>query len=145
MSSPEPSGRGAREAMERAMRSGGIQPAEVGLVLAHGTATPQNDAAESAAITEVLGASVPVVSTKGYTGHQLGAAGATGAVFAAHVARTGRIPPSLGAEPLDPAIGASVRPLGGDTSARVILANAFAFGGSNVSLAIGRRAGGSAP
>lgn len=144
MSSPEPSGRGAREAMERAMAAGGVEPREVGLVLAHGTATPQNDTAESAAIAEVLGTSVPVVSTKGYTGHQLGAAGATGAVFAAHVARTGRIPPSLGAEPIDPAIAVNVRPSGGTTEARVVLANAFAFGGSNVSLAIGRRGGGRA-
>lgn len=139
MSSPEPSGRGAREAMERALAAGGITKSDVGLVIAHGTATPQNDVAESAAIAEVLGTSVPVVSTKGYTGHQLGAAGATSAVFAAHVVRTGRIPPSLGAEPLDPAIAVRVATTAETTSARVVLANAFAFGGSNVSLAIGRR------
>lgn len=138
MSSPEPTGRGAREAMERALAGGHIAPGDVGVVLAHGTATPQNDLAESAAITDVLGTSVPVISTKGYTGHQLGAAGATGAVFAAHVVRTGRIPPSLGAEPLDPAIPVRVATHATTTTARVVLANAFAFGGSNVSLAIGR-------
>ena len=139
MSSPEPSGRGAREAMERALAAGGVAKSEVGLVIAHGTATPQNDVAEGQAIAAVLGAQVPVVSTTGYTGHQLGAAGATSAVVAAHVVRTGRVPPSLGAEPLDPAIAVCVATAPETTTSRVVLANAFAFGGSNVSLAIGRR------
>lgn len=137
MSSPEPRGRGAREAMERALGAAGVGVADVGLVFAHGTATPQNDVAESAAIEAVVGKDVPVVSTKAYTGHQLGAAGATGAVYAAHVARTGRIPPSLGAEPLDPAIGVRVATAPGHLAVPVVIANAFAFGGSNVSLAIG--------
>jgi 3-oxoacyl-[acyl-carrier-protein] synthase-1 len=87
MSSPEPSGRGAREAMERALSLAGIERGDVDLLIAHGTATPQNDTAESAAIEAALGTEVPVVSTKAFTGHQLGAAGATSAVFAAHAVR----------------------------------------------------------
>ena len=149
MSSPEPSGRGAKEAMQRALASGGLQPGEVDLVIAHGTATQQNDIAEALAIEGVLGLSTPVISTKAYTGHQLGAAGATSAVFAAAIVERGAIPPSLGAEPLDASL--RVRVIGehaqqdtgnadGNTVAqgasRVVLANAFAFGGSNVCLAI---------
>lgn len=137
MSSPEPSGRGAKEAMLRAMEMGAIAPADVGLLIAHGTATTQNDVAESMAIESVLGTSVPVVSTKGYTGHQLGAAGATSAVFAAHAVRTDRIPRSLGAEPKDPAVRVNVLAEGRSGQAvGVALCNAFAFGGSNVCLAI---------
>lgn len=137
MSSPEPSGRGAKEAMQRALAMGGLTPEDVGLLIAHGTATPQNDVAESMAIEGVLGSAVPVISTKGYTGHQLGAAGATSAVFAAHVVRTNRIPRSIGAEPKDPAIRVNVVADGrASGEVGVGMCNAFAFGGSNVCLAI---------
>ncbi len=138
MSSPEPSGRGAREAMERAMDAAGLSRTDVDLLIAHGTATPQNDTAESAAIEAALGSAVPVVSTKAFTGHQLGAAGATSAVFAAHAVRTGRAPASLGSSEIDPTIHVNVAH--GATLRRIdrVLANAFAFGGSNVCLAIGR-------
>lgn len=137
MSSPEPSGRGAKEAMQRALAMGNITPSDVGLLIAHGTATPQNDGAESMAIEAVLGVHVPVISTKGYTGHQLGAAGATSAVFAAHAVRTNRIPRSLGAEPKDPAVRVNVLAEGrSEGTIGVALCNAFAFGGSNVCLAI---------
>lgn len=136
MSSPEPSGRGAKEAMQRALESGGLRPDQVDLVIAHGTATQQNDVAESLAIEGVLGLQTPVISTKAYTGHQLGAAGATSAVFAASVVRRDAIPPSLGAEPMDASLRVRVMGEGGRGASRVVLANAFAFGGSNVCLAI---------
>jgi 3-oxoacyl-[acyl-carrier-protein] synthase I len=139
MSSPEPTGRGAREAMERALAQAGMHASDVGLVIAHGTATPQNDVAEGKAIEAVLGTDVPVVSTKGYTGHQLGAAGATSGVFAVHALTSGRIPASVGADPIDPAIPVSVATEGRAAPLRLVLANAFAFGGSNVCLAIGKR------
>ena len=138
MSSPEPSGRGAREAMERAMQAAGITAREVDLLIAHGTATPQNDTAESAAIEASLGLDVPVVSTKAFTGHQLGAAGATSAIFAAHAVRTGRAPASLGAIEIDPAVRVKVSKHAETRKIDRVLANAFAFGGSNVCLAIGR-------
>lgn len=139
MSSPEPTGRGAREAMERALAQAGKGPSDVGLVIAHGTATPQNDVAEGQAIAAVLGGQVPVVSTKGYTGHQLGAAGATSGIFAVHALRTGTIPASLGAAPIDPAIPVNVNAESRSAPLQLVLANAFAFGGSNVCLAIGKR------
>ncbi len=138
MSSPEPSGRGAREAMERALSLAGIERGDVDLLIAHGTATPQNDTAESAAIEAALGTEVPVVSTKAFTGHQLGAAGATSAVFAAHAVRTGRAPASLGSSEIDPAVRVNVAREATTRKIDRVLANAFAFGGSNVCLAIGR-------
>lgn len=137
MSSPEPGGRGAREAMERAMAQAGIAPGDVDHVNAHGTATPQNDLAESLAIAALFGDRVPVVSTKGYTGHLLGAAGGTEAVFAIHAVRTGRIPRALGSETLDPELRIHVPAEGLDAPVRRVLSNSFAFGGSNVCLAIG--------
>ncbi len=139
MSSPEPSGRGAREAMERAMERARITREQIDLLIAHGTATPQNDTAESAAIEAAVGTQVPVVSTKAFTGHQLGAAGATSAVFAAHAIRTGRAPASLGASEVDPAVRVNVVREASVRRIDRVLANAFAFGGSNVCLAIGRR------
>ncbi len=139
MSSPEPSGRGAREAMERALAQAGEPSDAVDLVIAHGTATSQNDAAESQAIVSAIGSEVPVISTKGYTGHQLGAAGATSAVFAVHALRSQRICASLNAAPRDPALEVNVVTDATPSALSLVLANAFAFGGSNVCLAIGKR------
>jgi 3-oxoacyl-[acyl-carrier-protein] synthase-1 len=137
MSSPEPQGRGAREAMERAMAQAGLTADAVDHINAHGTATPQNDLAESIAIASLFGDRVPVASTKGYTGHLLGAAGATEAVFAIHAVLSGRIPRSLGSEDLDPEVRIAVATQGGSRRIRRVLSNSFAFGGSNVCLAIG--------
>ncbi len=137
MSSPEPTGRGAREAMERAMMQAGLVSSDIDFINAHGTATLQNDHSESLAIASLFGDRVPVVSTKGYTGHLLGAAGGTEAVFAIHAVRTGRIPCALGSETLDPEIRIRVPIDGIEMPIRRVLSNSFAFGGSNVSLAIG--------
>lgn len=139
MSSPEPTGRGAREAMERAMAQGGLAPDGIGLINAHATATMQNDAAESAAIRDLFGDRTPVISTKGYTGHLLGAAGATEAVFALHAVRTGRIPPSLGSDAFDPQLGIRIIREATKAPLDAVLSSSFAFGGSNVCLAIGKR------
>lgn len=137
MSSPEPTGRGAREAMQRALAKAGLTPEDIDYINAHGTATKLNDAAESLAIEAVFGSHVPVASTKRYTGHLLGGAGGTEMVFAIHAVRTGRIPATLGCEPKDPEIGIRVQsePLEGEV--RHALSNSFAFGGSNVSVLIG--------
>ncbi|WP_053238080.1 beta-ketoacyl-ACP synthase [Sandaracinus amylolyticus] len=137
MSSPEPQGRGAREAMQRAMEQAGMLPEHVDHLNAHGTATQQNDMSESLAIASLFGDRVPVVSTKGYTGHLLGAAGATEGVFAIHAVRTQRLPRALGSEELDPEIRIQVPLEGPERSIKRVLSNSFAFGGSNVCLAIG--------
>lgn len=134
ISAPHPEGLGAQLAMKRALGEAGLEPQAVDHVNAHGTGTPLNDAAEGKAITAVFGDEIPVVSTKGYTGHTLGGAGAIEAAISLMCIEEGFIPPSPGVEPQDPKITANVvrdvirRPL------RRVLSNSFAFGGSNVSV-----------
>ena len=139
MSSPEPSGRGAREAMERALEQAGMSAREIDHVNAHGTATPLNDAAESLALEALFGDRVPIASTKGYTGHLLGGAGGTEMVFALHAITSGRIPATLGADPVDEAVNIHVATTAIETPVRRVLSNSFAFGGSNVSVLLGSR------
>ena len=140
MSAPEPSGRGAAEAMRLALARAGIAGADVDYLNLHGTATAQNDAMESLAVRDVLGLAVPVSSTKPLTGHALGAAGAIEAAFAWHALvdnPQGRLPPHWWDGVRDAALpelhvvapGESLgRPL------RHVLSNSFAFGGSNAAL-----------
>jgi 3-oxoacyl-[acyl-carrier-protein] synthase-1 len=137
MSHPHPEGLGARLSMEEALAQAGCSPDQVDHVNAHGTGTPANDVIEAQAIFAVLGGAVPVASTKGYTGHTLGAAGATEAVIAALCIEHGFLPASLGAEPVDPAVRANICLEGQVRPVRTVLSNSFAFGGSNVSLLLG--------
>ena len=139
MTTPDPEGRGAQRAMEAALFDAGLSGADIDYVNAHGTGTPFNDAMEARAIRAALGPdSDPiVVSTKGYVGHMLGAAGATEAVFVLEALRGGWTPASVGAEPLDPEINLNVPSVACDIDLRVALSNSFAFGGSNVSVAFG--------
>jgi 3-oxoacyl-[acyl-carrier-protein] synthase-1 len=139
MSSPHPEGRGAAEAMSRAMEAAGVSPDAVDHLNAHGTATALNDAAEAIAIETLFGDRLPVSSTKGYTGHLLGAAAATELVFAIHAVRTGRIPATLGCEAVDPNVRIDVVRELRATRVRRALSNSFAFGGSNVSVLVGER------
>lgn len=141
MSSPEPTGRGARESMERALAQAGMTPGDVDHINAHGTATKLNDAAEALAIGALFGDRVPVSSTKGYTGHLLGAAGATEIVFAIHAVVSGRLPATLGCDPLDPEVRIRVQREAATGRYRRVLSNSFAFGGSNVSVLIGEPEG----
>lgn len=139
MSSPHPEGRGAQEAMRRAVEAAGLGLDDVDHLNAHGTATPLNDAAEAIATHALFGAHLPVTSTKGFTGHLLGAAAATEATFAIHAVLTGRMPPTLGCDPQDPALHVSVVKETTPATLSRVLSNSFAFGGSNVSLLFGRR------
>ncbi|MBI5545538.1 MAG: beta-ketoacyl-ACP synthase [Deltaproteobacteria bacterium] len=137
MSHPHPEGLGAEAAMALALAQAGVSAREVDHVNAHGTATQLNDAAEAKAIARLLGTEVPVVSTKGYTGHMLGAAGATEAVFAVAAIEHGWIPASLGAEPVDPQLTVQVNRSRRELRCRTVLSNSFAFGGNNVSVLFG--------
>ncbi len=136
ISAPHPEGLGARTAMEAAIAQAGCSPGDIHHVNAHGTGTQLNDVAEAKAISEVLGNDVPVVSTKGYTGHTLGAAGAIEFAFAATVIEEGWIPPSLGAAPVDPAVAINICTERTSGTFRRVLSNSFAFGGNNVSLLV---------
>ncbi|MET0341701.1 MAG: beta-ketoacyl-ACP synthase [Polyangiales bacterium] len=136
MSAPEPEGRGAADAMRRALAEARIDAREVDYLNAHGTGTQQNDLAESLAVRAVLPAHVPVASTKGLTGHTLGACGTLEVVLAALSIAHGVLPASVGAEPVDPRIALSVlrQPL--RAPVRVALSNALAFGGSNACVVV---------
>lgn len=144
MSAPEPSGRGAAEAMARALARAGVAPEAVDYVNLHGTATPQNDAMESLAVARVLGRDVPVSSTKPLTGHALAAAGAIEASFAWHALvdnPTGRLPVHWWDGVADPALPAlrTVAPgMALGRPLRHVMSNSFAFGGSNASLLFSR-------
>ena len=140
MSAPEPSGRGAAEAMQRALARAGLAAADIDYVNLHGTATEQNDAMESLAVERVLGLAVPVSSTKPLTGHALAAAGAIEAVFAWHALvdnPAGRLPVHWWdgeADPALPALRVVVPGFALGRPVRHVLSNSFAFGGSNASL-----------
>lgn len=134
LTQPNPSGSGARQAMERALASANLQPAAVDYINAHGTATPFNDAAEGKAIAELFG-SVPVSSTKGMMGHSLGAAGAIEAVISILALREQLLPPNINFRDSDPALGLDVvANTSRAASIRTVLSNSFGFGGTNASV-----------
>lgn len=137
MSSPDPDGHGSGAAMRGALAQAGLDAAAVDHINAHGTGTPQNDSVESRVIEAVFGRATPVVSTKGATGHCLGAAGAIEAAIVLGGIERGRTPPSLGSSPLDPAVRIRVEAEPGALACRAVLSNSFGFGGSNVSLLLG--------
>jgi len=138
MSTAHPDGVGAVLAMERALTSAGLAPEQVDYVNLHGTATPSNDAAEDRAMLRVFGPRTPCSSTKGWTGHTLGAAGAVEAVLACLALEHGLLPASLNTERPDPALGAAVLRTTRRQPVRVVLSNSFGFGGANCSLIFGR-------
>jgi 3-oxoacyl-[acyl-carrier-protein] synthase-1 len=137
MSSPHPEGLGAKQAMEQALASAGMQPDAIDYVNLHGTATKVGDAAEDCAVSAVFGTATPCSSTKGLTGHTLGASGIVEAIIAALMIEHGFIPPSPTTRELDPALkshylaGGAVRPI------HRVITNSFGFGGSNCSLILG--------
>jgi 3-oxoacyl-[acyl-carrier-protein] synthase-1 len=138
MTAPHPQGEGAERVMRDALARAGLEPSQIDLVNAHGTATDQGDSSEALAIARVLG-SAPVVSTKGYTGHALGAAGAIEAALCLLTLEHGVAPASLGSAPVDAALPIRVLEASARGAYRRVLSNSFAFGGSNVSLVLGRR------
>ncbi|MHA6128075.1 beta-ketoacyl-[acyl-carrier-protein] synthase family protein [Pseudomonas fluorescens group sp. PF-1] len=145
ISAPEPSGRGAQEAMRKALNRAGLQPQQIGYLNLHGTATPHNDAMESHAVAAVFPEGVPCSSTKPMTGHTLGAAGALEAAFCWLSLSTGNkehaLPPHVWDGQADPELPTLnwVTPATRLTSTgpRYLMSNSFAFGGNNVSLIIG--------
>lgn len=134
MSAPHPQGRGSRAAMTAALAMAGLAPSVVDYVNLHGTATPANDASEGGAVRGLLGSSVPCSSTKGLTGHTLGAAGALEAVIAMLCLQHGCVPGSVGTTEVDPAIGLHVPLHSSAQPLAHVLSNSFGFGGSNCSL-----------
>lgn len=138
MSSPHPDGLGARIAMQDALRMAGLQAADIDYINLHGTATQTNDASEGKAVNALFGANTPCSSTKGATGHTLGAAGAVEAVICALALRHGLIPAGLNIEQLDPAIELDYARENRERPLARVLSNSFGFGGTNCSLIFGR-------
>ena len=134
MSAPHPDGLGSGNAMRAALAMAGLEPAAVDYVNLHGTATPANDASEGGAVRKLLGTQVPSSSTKGLTGHTLGAAGALEAVIAILCMQHGLVPGSVGTRTVDAAIGLDIPLQSYDKPQRHVLSNSFGFGGSNCSL-----------
>jgi 3-oxoacyl-[acyl-carrier-protein] synthase-1 len=137
MSAPHPEGHGARLAMEGALRSAGLNAADIDYINLHGTATPANDAAEGKAVAALFGDHVPCSSTKGATGHTLGAAGAVEAVICALALTHGLLPGSPGTDTPDPAIRLDYLLSSHNQPISRALSNSFGFGGSNCSLILG--------
>ena len=138
MSAPHPEGRGARAAMLKALEAATLEPSDIQYLNLHGTGTPSNDDAEARAVSAVLGSEVPASSTKGATGHTLGAAGALEAVICALALREGLMPAGVNTTAVDPAL--AVHYLRENRSANLgrVMSNSFGFGGSNCCLIFGR-------
>lgn len=138
MSSPQPDGLGAVAAMRAALDSAGLVPAAIDYVNMHGTGTRANDAMEDRAIAHLFGTEVPCSSTKGYTGHTLGASGALEAAVAAICVEVGLLPGCLGIAAADPDFTARILVDNAAAPVARVLSNSFGFGGSNCALVIGR-------
>ncbi len=138
MAQPHPQGRGARDAMRDALRGAGVTADDIGYVNLHGTATPANDATEAKALAEVFVDPVPASSTKGWTGHTLGAAGIVGAVTALDVLTSGHVPRTLNLDTPDPTLSYPVLTASTTTTRDHVMCNSFGFGGNNCSLVFGR-------
>lgn len=139
ITSPDQTGAGAARAMELAIKEAGVSPSEISYINAHGTATHANDEGESKAINQVFGSdsNVRVSSTKGMTGHLLGAAGAIEAVLTVVALQNGQLPLNIGCFNQDPKCSVNlVTAENSDASnARYAISNSFGFGGHNAVLA----------
>jgi 3-oxoacyl-[acyl-carrier-protein] synthase-1 len=138
MSSPHPDGLGARIAMQAALNMAGLAAQDIDYINLHGTATPSNDAAEGKAVAALFGATTPCSSTKGATGHTLGAAGGLEAVICALALQHGLLPAGINTRELDPAIPLNYLLANRTQAVARVMSNSFGFGGTNCSLIFGR-------
>ena len=137
MSAPHPEGDGARRAMLAALSAANLDPGAIDYINLHGTGTPSNDRAESHAVTSVFGATTPCSSTKGATGHTLGAAGALEAVISALALRNGLMPGGAQTAQVDPTLTAHYILANRRGRIARVLSNSFGFGGANCALIFG--------
>jgi 3-oxoacyl-[acyl-carrier-protein] synthase-1 len=124
--------------MLQALETAGLQAADIDYINLHGTGTPSNDSAEARAVATVLGSEVPGSSTKGATGHALGAAGALEAVICALGLQQGFMPAGLNTTTVDPSLGVHYLLENRRGKVARVMSNSFGFGGSNCSLILGR-------
>jgi 3-oxoacyl-[acyl-carrier-protein] synthase-1 len=138
MSSPHPDGLGARRAMQDALHMASLQPSEIDYINLHGTATQTNDAAEGKVVAAIFGSNIPCSSTKGATGHTLGAAGGVEAVICALALQHGLLPAGVNTQHLDPALQLDYVLENREQPVARVLSNSFGFGGTNCSLVFAR-------
>jgi len=138
LTAPKPDGEGLRYAIAEALSCSATPTESIAFVNAHGTGTPDNDRVESRVLADLL-PGVPFLSTKGYTGHTLGAAGAIEAVFTVACLERGRVPGNAGFSTPDPELGGT--PVEGclEISGTVALSESLAFGGNNSVIILGKR------
>lgn len=137
ISRPHPEGLGAQQAMRQALQKAGLSAADIGYVHLHGTGTMANDATEDLAIDQIFGQQTACSSTKGWTGHTLGAAGIVGALFTALALEHQFAPASLNMQQRDPQLRSNVLSQTQSQSMQYAMTNAFGFGGTNCSLLLG--------
>jgi 3-oxoacyl-[acyl-carrier-protein] synthase-1 len=138
MSAPHPEGLGAKRAMQAALTAASMEPGDVDYINLHGTGTPSNDRSESQAVTSLFGPTTPCSSTKGATGHALGAAGALEAVISALAIQNGLMPGGVHTTRIDPTLTAYYIKENRRAQVKRVLSNSFGFGGTNCSLIFGR-------
>ena len=138
MSAPHPEGLGATLAMRDALARAGVDAAQVGYLNLHGTSTPANDAIEARAVAALFPEGLHASSTKGWTGHTLGAAGIVESAFALIALQDGLLPGILNSVTPDPGCGAQVRFGNAQRDIAFAMNNSFGFGGNNCSLVFGR-------
>jgi 3-oxoacyl-[acyl-carrier-protein] synthase-1 len=124
--------------MQAALAAAGLEPGDIDYINLHGTGTPSNDRSESQAVTSVFGPTTPCSSTKGATGHTLGAAGALEAVISVLAIRHGLMPGGAPTTQIDPTLTAHYIKESRSAPIARVLSNSFGFGGTNCSLIFGR-------
>jgi 3-oxoacyl-[acyl-carrier-protein] synthase-1 len=137
MSSPHPEGHGALAAMNDALHRAGLVPGDIDYINLHGTATAANDLSESRAVRQLFGSDTPCSSSKGWTGHTLGAAGIVEAVFSLLCIKHDLVLKSINTQQLDPQIQINIVGSSFSKPVHKVLSNSFGFGGSNCSLILG--------
>jgi 3-oxoacyl-[acyl-carrier-protein] synthase II len=145
LTAPSPAGEGAARCMQMALRNAGLQPEDITYINAHGTSTPQGDIAETQAIKAVFGGharKLAVSSTKGATGHMLGAAGSAELIACAKAIETGIVPPTINLENQDPECDLDYLPnQARELRIEAALNNSFGFGGHNATTLVKRFGG----
>ena len=138
MSTPHPEGRGARAALMDALDRAGLEPSDIGYINLHGTASLKNDEVEAGVVRELFPAETVASSTKGWTGHTLGAAGIVEAAISMLALEKGLLPGTLNSDLFDPACGPQIRSENVERHVKHALSFSFGFGGSNCVLAFSR-------
>lgn len=140
VTAPHPEGRGAIACMKQALAEAGLEPSDIGYINAHGTSTPKGDEVEVHSVTEVFGENAPLVSsTKGATGHMMGAGGVTEVIACVKAIETGIVPPTINLENPIPDCKIDFVPNEArKAEVRYAMSNAFGFGGQNSSVIVGK-------